>query len=450
MLLNSSGRPMAASRRSSPTQTLGTGGTAIYSGWVSSREQNPLLFGRRRYVTFAETLANVSIVAAGARGFLNLISKPSWSFTPPEVGHNRKAEAKELADLMGGIIEDMRTPWHRVVRRQALYRFYGFAVQEWTAKRRSDGRLGLLDIEARPQFTIERWDVSEVGTEVNGVIQRSPQTHREIYIPRNRLMYSVDDTLNDSPEGLGLLRHLVEPTARLNEMLALEQIGFQTDLRGIPIASIPLTELIHQRNNGDITEKDFNDLVTPYSDFIRNHMRNRHSGMILDSSTYPDIEGNPGSTRKWMLDLLQGPSTGRPEIAAAIQRINEEMARIMGVEHMLLGSSDAGSYALSSDKTNSFAMMIESVLRDLRDTVAQDIVDRVWSINGFDDEVKPKATTENVQVKDVAEVVTTLRDLATAGASVMPDDPAIPEIYGQLGLPAPEREGDEDDEDGTL
>ena len=120
-----------------------------------------------------------------------------------------------------------------------MYRFYGFSIQEWTARRRDDGFLTFADIAPRSQRTIERWDVDEAG-QVLGALQRSPQTQEEIYLPREKLLYIVDDTLNDSPEGLGLFRHLVAPSRRLKRYEQLEGFGFETDLRGIPIGRSPV------------------------------------------------------------------------------------------------------------------------------------------------------------------------------------------------------------------
>ena len=61
--------------------------------------------------------------------------------------------------------------WARIVRRAAMYRFYGFSIQEWTAKRRPDGLLTLADVAPRSQMTIERWDMLTDGS-IQGVVQR--------------------------------------------------------------------------------------------------------------------------------------------------------------------------------------------------------------------------------------------------------------------------------------
>ena len=87
-------------------------------------------------------------------------------------------------------------PWRGVVRKAATYKFYGFSIQEWTAKRLDNGLIGIGRIDARPQSTIERWMRDDVG-DIESVWQRSPQNSNEIEIPRDKLIYIVDDALRE-------------------------------------------------------------------------------------------------------------------------------------------------------------------------------------------------------------------------------------------------------------
>jgi hypothetical protein len=213
-----------------PTKTVGAMGSAIYGGYVQSVEDSADLAGERKFKTYSEIMANVSIAAAGVRYFLAVMGKASWTFTPSEADVDGKYA--EMAEQI--IMDDPATPWHRIVKRAGMYRFFGFSVQEWTARRREDGVMTFLDVAPRAQKTIERWDIDPVNGEVRGVWQRIPQSGREVYLPRGKIMYVVDDSLSDSPEGLGLFRHIVKTSKALQVLERLEGLGFETDLRGIP------------------------------------------------------------------------------------------------------------------------------------------------------------------------------------------------------------------------
>ncbi len=428
-------------KKVSPTETIGFPGTAVIGGQIQTNERDQSLVGQKRYETFSKILANTSIVAAGTRYFLNLTAKAGWTLEPTD--HPDSERLTELASAM--LFDDPITPWHRIVRRAAMYRFYGFSVQEWTARRRDDGLLTFLDVSPRAQFTIERWDLDEDG-QVAGMVQRSPQTQRDIFIPRGKTLYVVDDTLSDSPEGMGLFRHLAEPASRLEDYLRLEGIGLETDLRGIPVGRGPFQKLAEMEKAGKITRASRIALELPLRTFVEDHVKTSKTGMLLDSGTYEakDEAGRASGAKQWDVELMKGGSTSLPDLAGSIDRLNHEMARILGVEFLLLGSDSAGSFALSRDKTNQFSLLIDSTLKELAESIEDDLIRTLWMINGWPDDARPRAKTEEVKFRDVEQIAVALRDMAAAGAILPPDDPAINDVRILLGI-SPQLDPDEDD-----
>ncbi|MCH9664663.1 MAG: hypothetical protein K0U41_02305 [Gammaproteobacteria bacterium] len=423
-----------------PTETVGRPGTAIYSGYIQPIEKDAKLIGREKYRTYSEILANTSIAAAGVRYFLNLASRVSWKVAPAEINGVITSDSQRLADTVEFMMGDMETPWHRVVRRAAMYRFLGFSMQEWTAKRNADGTTGFLDVAARPQVTIERWDTRETG-EVAGVIQRSRQFHDEIYIPRSKLIYVVDDTLTDSPEGLGLFRHIVEPVKRLQRFEQLESFGFETDLRGVPVGKVPFAELEKAVLSGDLTVEEKDAKIAGLMNFIKNHIKNPQLGILLDSITYQSLDeaGTPSTVPQWDVDLLRGTATGssQQDVATAIERLNREIARVLGIEGLLLGETNHGSMALSSDKSHNFALIIDSTLTELTESFSKDFLNPLWTLNGWPEDLKPTFKTDAVQYRDIRQVTGALRDLAMSGIPLTPDDPAVTDLRDLMGISKP-------------
>ena len=421
-----------ARRRASPTEVVGVPGVAIYAGFPVSEEiSKDLADPEQRYRTYGNILANTPIVAAGVRYFLNTVGAAKWTWTPAE----DDASGEYAERLQEMLTEDMATPWERVVRRAAMYRFFGFSVQEWTARRHEDGHYTLADIAPRPQKTIYRWDVDETG-KVLGAIQRDPQTSVDLYLPRTKLLYVVDDSLNDGPEGLGLFRHLVAPAKRLERYEQLEGYGFESDLRGVPVGYAPFTELARMVKDQTLDQTDRERIEKPLREFISKHIVTPNRGLLLDSAVYTseDETGRPINAKQWQVDLLSTDASSFEQNAAAIERLNREIARILGVEQLLLGSTPGGSYALSLDKTVSFHRIVESALSDIREAVDADVVDMVWMINGWPEEMKPKSSTEAVRHQDIAETAKMLADMAAAGAPLEPDDPAINDLRDLAGI----------------
>lgn len=432
------GRIAQGSRRVTPFSEMGTSGTAIFGGYPQVRERDARVVGQQKWITYAEVATNFSIVAAGLRYFLNLIASSSWSVEPAD----DSAPAREVAEFVDSVINGMASSWPRVVRRSASYRFNGFGVQEWTAKRRKeDGRVGFEDIEVRPAHTIERWDVDERGT-VLGMFQLSPQTGRELYLPRKKVIYHVDDTLTDSPEGIGVLRHLVEPATRLKRYLDLEVKGYERDMRGIPVGRAPYAAIAAAADAGKITRETAKQLTLAIEAFVQTQCKDVDTSIVLDSAPYraKSSDGEDISqVYQWGVELLSGNSSGFEDIGKAVDRLNREMARILSMEQLMLGDGSGGNRALSEDKSRSLYLNVNSTLKEIGEGLDRDTLDPICSLNGIPDELRPHLKHSDVSFRSVQEITAALRDMGAAGAMLMPDDPAIDEIRGMLGLsPQPE------------
>lgn len=428
---------MASRAPARPTEKketpLGFGGVAQFGGFLVEEEQNPELTGTQKYRKYSQIMANTAIAAAGIRYFLNMVGKAKWSMEPAD----DSAEAKKWSEFAEEVFDEMDTPWHRVARRASMYRFHGYSVQEWVAKRREDGRIVFQDIAPRPQTTIERWDLDKHGR-VFGMWQRSPQTSEEVYLPLDRLLYVVDDSMHDSPEGLGLFRHMVKHADTLANFEKLETYGFEGDLRGIPIGRAPLQAM---SDDADLTEEDVTAILKPMRDFLKNHIRTPQLAMLLDSQPY-SAEGEnatPSNVRQWDIDLLKSESGSQTAVANAIERLNREIARLLGVEHLLLGDTGGGSLALARDKSHNFALFVDGALTEIAEAARRHILTALWELNGAPKEMMPRFTPQATEWRDIEQVTGAILDMANSGALLAPDDPAIDGVRDLLGLPRPLR-----------
>lgn len=420
-----------------PTKQQGVSGFVVLGGHLQQNERNPKLIGQERWRTAARILTNISIVAAGVRYMLNLIARPAWRFEPA----NDSAEAKEMAEFAESVLKDIRGSWTGTVRRMALYRFHGFGIHEWVAKKRDDGKIGIEAIHVRPCHTVERWDVDASG-DVLGVEQRRPQDGVAVYLPRGKVIYLVDDSLTDSPEGMGWFRHLVEPAERLKTLLGIEVMGFERDLSGIPIGRAPISEineLVGQQVGSEIyTATNATAALEGIKNFVTAEVRKPNTGLLMDSVTYvaqSDTGENISPQYKWDVQLLTGEQSSIDAMAKAVERLEFSMALIMGTESMLVGRGGEGSRALSEDKSKNLYLQATSTLEDMCEFVKRDILGPVWALNGLKDELMPTPTTESVAFKDAELIAKVLAEMSTAGAVLAPDDPAIDDIRALLDLP---------------
>lgn len=419
-------------QRVSPYKERGVSGTPIYSGFVRQVDVNPKVRGPQRYRYASEMVTNISIVAAGLRYFLNMLAKPKWKPNPA----NDTAEAKAIADLVEEIMGDMATGWPRIVRRNGMVKFHGFSIAEWTAKKRPDGKIGLLDIEQRPQHTIWRWGVDDSGT-ITGMWQRDPQTGEQLWLPRSKVLYLVDDLFTDSPEGSGWFRDLAEPFERLKRFQELETIGYERNLAGTPIGRVPYSEIEQAVEDGKITREQATAMVREMENFVDNQAKEPTTSLILDSITYENTtDGGPtfSPVAKWAIELLKGDMTGIDHLGSAIERLTFDMARVMGVQSLLTNAGSHGSKALHVSESQNLFLIVNSALGDMAEGMTKDVSDQICALNGIDESLWPELTCEDVAFKEVDQIAATLRDMALAGATLEPDDPAINDVRDLMGV----------------
>lgn len=420
-----------------PYTEQGVAGFSASGGYVWAPETNPEVVGPNRWRTAADILTNVSIVAASLRYSLNLISRPAWRADPP----SDKQEAKDAAEFVEEVINGADTSWTRIIRRSAVYRYHGFNLQEWVAKKRDDGKIGIESVEPRPVHTITKWDLDENGG-VLGVVQQSPQTGQEIYLPRAKLVYLVDDALTDRPEGLGWFRHLAEPSQRLKKYLKLETMGFERDMAGIPIGRAPLQRINDLVKEGRLTQKQADSMVTSLEKFVSMQSKEPTTGLTLDSEPFrvkTDTGEQISSVMQWGMELLTGSSTSAAALGEALHRLMMDMALIMGTDSLLIGGRGQGSRALSEDKSKNLYLTSNATLGDMAEAYDRDIVTPLWTMNGMPDELRPKLRCEDVSFKDAEGIAKALADMAAAGAILHPNDPAVNDLRDLMGIsPAPE------------
>jgi hypothetical protein len=192
-------------------------------------------------------------------------------------------------------------------------------------------------------------------------------------------------------------------------------------------------------NSGLMTQEEANKAIYAMRRFVETQVKEEDSALLTDSETYigPNADGfTVSQIYKWGVELLKGGSNeGFQEIGKAIDRLTHDMARIIGVETLLLGSQgQGGSRALSEDKSRNLYLSINGTVKDIAEGFRRDMIGPVWAMNGLDPKLMPKLHTEDVAFKDVAAVAKSLSDMATAGAILAPDDPAINDVRDLLGI----------------
>lgn len=414
----------------------GVDGVAAYGGFVMHGENNRHLQGREKWVTYANAM-NVAIVATGLRYFGNLLAGTDWHAEPNEAGGKDAERGAEIV-TEGLLKAPMLKPWPLVVRKAAMYRALGFSLHAFAFRRRPDGMIIYGAIEHRPQHTIERWIRASEDAPFDSVMQRARESGREIIISLDECFYCVDDTLTDNPDGVGLMRHVIEKVRRLEVYEKLEGIAYASDLAGTPIARAPLAEIVAgATGNDDAKAAKVETATRSLKEVIqkRNKTPEDLAWALLDSATYKGADPNTiTAIQKWAIEILKSETANLPDISNVIQRELLQIARVLGVEFVMQGGDGKGSFAQHEDKTSMFATNLQTTLTEIGWFATTQLARRLVARNGLDpDTCAPTLIAEPISTDAVETATRSLANLALAGLA--PNDPARNVLRKRMRLP---------------
>lgn len=420
------------------TMPAGTTGVVAYGGYVQMGEASPALQGRQKWLTYTNA-QNVAVVATGIRYFGNLLAGTEWHAEPNAAGGPDADRGVEIIE-QGMLRAPLPQSWPLVVRKAAMYKFLGFTLHATGIARRDDGMVVYSDIQHRPQHTIEKWNRPDEQSAFEQVEQRSPETGKMFPIDLDECLYCVDNLMGDGPEGVGLLRHVIELVRRLGLFEGLEGSGYFQEIAGTPIARAPLEELAAIAKSGDAAaiQKAISDATANIKALVANriHTPEKQLWAMLDSATYRGSDPNTVSQiQKWGIEILKGAQRGMGDLNQTIQRVGLEIARVLGIEFALVGGGDsAGSYGMHADKTSMFASMLQTTLTEIAQFATQQLARRLIALNGLDpDKCTPTLVAAPISTDAIETVTAALANIAKAG--LMPDDPAIPVLRKRMHIP---------------
>lgn len=421
------------------TSPNGGDGVQAYGGWLAPDERRPDLIAPRKWLTYANA-HHTAIIATGLRYRCNLLAGAEWH---AEANPRGGADAERAVDIVtqGLITAQLPRPWQLCVRKASMFQVNGFSMFEWTVKRRDDDMVVFADIAHRPPHTIQRWDKPSEQESWQAIAQLT-RAGNEFLIPRERLWYCWDDTLTDQPDGVGLMRHVIELVRRLGILEGLEGVAYETDVRGMPIGRAPIEEMraaVGTESDPAKVKAFINERTRNLQAQLENTVKSpeKLQWLLLDSATYKNAnQESVTAVQKWAFDLLKGDARGLMELDKVIGRLQLEIARVFGIEFVMM--TGKGSQAMHADKTSMLAASLNAALAEIGAAATRDLARPLVALNGLDpDTCTPTLVAEPVDQSDVTQVAQMLLYLSQAG--LQPNDPAINVMRGWSGLPsAPE------------
>lgn len=461
----------------SPFEELGVAGVKLSNGFVYDEYLIKLIGDKGRKI-FREMRDNDAIVSAILFAVEMLLRAVDWRVESDEeldedlledASYEGVPKTPEDAVkwLEGCFLKDMSHTFDEFISIILSMLQYGWQYTEVVYKRRlgpdqadgasrseyEDGLIGIRKLADRSQETLDKWEVDESGGVV-GLWQQPPLGGVRRFIPIDKALLFRPHPFKGSPEGRSVLRASYRSWYFLKNLQEIEAIAIERELNGLPVVYIP-NEIL----NGSSTDQKT--ATAAYKKMVRDIKFNEQGGVVLPSNLYQDQDGKLTSQKMVELVLLSAGGSRAIDIGKTIIRYQQDIARTILADFVMLGSGDKGSFALSKDKSKMFTRALSGWLESITTTINRHLVPKLWAINAFDRSIMPHLVPGNIEPVDLEQLSIFVERLSRSGAPLFPDDGlenklrelgGLPEKTGEEGLenaglvypPPPQMPGDEE------
>jgi len=384
------------------------------------------LQGRKGIEVYKEMSENDDIIGAILYAIEMLIRQATWTVQPggPTPGD------KEAAEFIESCMDDMSDTWTDTISEILSFLTFGWSAHELVYKRRTgksrdprlnskytDGLIGWQKLPIRAQETLWEWLYDDYDN-LQGMAQMPPPKFEIISIPIEKLLIFRTKSRKGNPEGRSILRNAYRSWYFKKRIQEIEGIGVERDLAGFPVLTAP-----PDMNIWDEEDPDMAAIRVQAEKIVQNIRRDAMEGMCKPAG--------------WELQLLSTGGRRQFDTNAIVERYDTRMAMTVLADFVLLGHQQVGSFALSSDKTELFAMAVGAYLNIICETFNSKAIPALIDLNGEHfSGITDYPTLEHgdVESPDIQELASFIKDMTGVGALV-PDDGIEDFVREAAGLP---------------
>jgi hypothetical protein len=414
--------------------TLATcGGRGLrHSGGRLEEEWHKRLSGYQAVQVYREMSDNDPVIGGFMFALENLAGSAEAKFEPADAS----PRAVEIAEFFESCRGDMESSWSQVFGEILQAAVYGWDMLEVIYKLRrgpaenstmfrskhSDGLWGWRDWSPRPQDTLDRWEID--GDKVVGMHQLVPPHYERRFVPLDKALLFRFRARKGSPEGRSLLRNAYRSWYFCKKLEELEAIRCERDAAGVLKISVPPSML---SPNATSAEKA---VVSDFEAMGKRFKLNEQACIVVPNETDPQTQQPSG----YKVEPIP-TSKNVADTDGIIRRHQSRMLVSLLSEFLLLGMDKVGSFALSSDKTDLFAIALGRILSAISDEINRKAVADLMEMNRWPVELAPRHVFGDVEKADVEKFVANLSGAVAAGLVV--NDATIEDATREaLGLPA--------------
>lgn len=330
------------------------------------------LQGNKGAAVYREMSDNDDVIGAVLFAIEMLIRQTTWDIQ--EAG--AKPKDKECAEFLRSCMDDMTDTWTDTISEILSFLTYGWSAHEIVYKRRcgkrkdkrlnskfDDGLIGWQKLPIRAQESLYEWRYEDGTDDLTGMVQMPPPDYGLIEIPINRLLLFRTKSRKGNPEGRSILRNAYRSWYFKKRIQEIEGIGIERDLAGLPVMTAPEGQNIWDADNPEMVK-----MRIAAEELISHIRRDSLEGIV--------------KPKEWELELLSTGGQRQFDTSRIIDRYDTRIAMTVLADFILLGHEKVGSFALSSDKTELFAVAIGGFLDIICEAFNNNAIPKLVDLNG--------------------------------------------------------------------
>ena len=411
---------------------LGSTGLARFGQHVHE-EFLPDLRGPKAIKVFREMSDNDPVIGAALLNIEMLVRQVEWRVDPASSSRKDRDWAKFVEDSMN----DMSYSWADTLAEILSFLPYGWSYHEIVYKRRgglwgsgktrsqfSDGFISWRKIPIRGQSSLFGWEFNDDSGDITHMIQQAPPKYETVYLPIERSLLFRTTSHKNNPEGRSILRNAYRPWYFKKHIEEIEGIGVERDLAGIPTAYVDPVLM------SEAATPDEKALLESIKTLLKNVRNDQQAGIIFPRAY--DDNGNS----QYDFELMTSGGARQFPTDPIITRYDQRIAMSLLCDFILLGHEKVGSFALSSDKTDLFAVALGTWLNSIAEVFNRHALPRLFKLNNWQPEKMPKIMYEDIESPDLTALGSYLQSLAAIGVPLMPDEDLDSYLRSAAHLPA--------------
>jgi hypothetical protein len=385
---------------------IGSSGTYFFKGFITAEEYNIDLQGKYALQVYDVMRKSDSTIHAALLVCKQPILGADWGIDPA----SEDPIDQEIAERINRELFDRKIVFSDLLREVMTFLDFGFFIaEEVYAPTTYQGKtyIGIEKIASRKQRSILKFEQDD-GTP--GITQIIPAGGM-VNIPREKLLYVVNDQEGENYYGVSMLRYAYKPWKIKDGLEIMNAIALENMALGVPY--------IKKGLNGITVDE-------PELEAARDRLRQQR----VNEEAFLEF---PASLEIGWMDM-KGNST--KDVMPTIKYQDSQILLSVLAQFLLLGSQDSGgSRAVSADHSRLFVKALEAVARIARDAIQRDVINRWVDLNysnlqnGY-----PKLSYSGISDEDVQTISAAVAALMTAGA-ILPSSDIENRMRQLLNLP---------------